>query len=292
MVEFPWSRSGQRKGWPKVAAAKNVLLLVHGIIGDTQGIAEGLKNARDAAGTAVSEKFDLILTYDYESLNTSISDTAIDLKSQLREVGLHEHDDRRLTLLVHSMGGLVSRWFIEREDGNKVVDHLVMCGTPNGGSPFGQIDGARQISHALTALAINFCPAFAPFGGALLYALHRSGNITKCLEQMDATSETIRKLNASDDPGVPYTIVAGDMHEYQEESSALSAKLIAKVGRGSAFETLFQDASHDIAVSVESIRSVPDTRMPVPVKQNVVCHHLNYFVNEASLQVLAEIDWA
>ena len=44
------------------------------------------------------------------------------------------------------MGGLVARWFIEQEGGNRVVDHLVMCGTPNVGSPFGKIDSARNLT--------------------------------------------------------------------------------------------------------------------------------------------------
>lgn len=275
----------------KLAAAQNVLLLIHGIIGDTQGIAEGLRNAKDAAGTGLHEKFDLTLTYDYENLNTPIPETAMRLKRQLRDVGLHEHGDHRLTLLVHSMGGLVARWFIEREGGNKVVDHLVMCGTPNVGSPFGLIDGARQLSSALTALAINACPVFAPFGGALLYALNRSRKLTYCLEQMNPTSDFIETLNVSDDPGVRYTIVAGDTRDFQEEADGLAAKLIAKVGRGSIFDALYKDAGHDIAVSVDSICGVTEARMPVPVKQKVVCHHLNYFVSEASLRTLASIEW-
>jgi len=45
-----------------------------------------------------------------------------------------------------AMGGLVARWFIEQEGGNRVVDHLVMCGTPNVGSPFGKIDSARNLT--------------------------------------------------------------------------------------------------------------------------------------------------
>ncbi|MGX9727009.1 MAG: esterase/lipase family protein [Candidatus Electronema sp. VV] len=120
--------------------------MVHGIIGDTENIAQGLMQVRDANGTALSKKFDLVLTYDYENLNTKIEDTARKLKEQLRDVGLHENDSKRLTLLVHSMGGLVSRWFIEQEGGNKIVDHLVMCGTPNVGSPFGKIDAARSLT--------------------------------------------------------------------------------------------------------------------------------------------------
>ncbi len=95
----------------------------------------------------------------------------------------------------------------------------------------------------------------------------------------------------SDDPGVRYTIVAGDTREFQDDTDGLSAKLIAKAGRGVIFDKLYQDAAHDIAVSVESIRGVPEARVPVPKKQNVVCHHLNYFASPAGLKVLAELAW-
>ena len=275
----------------KVAAAKNVLLLLHGIIGDTQGIAEGLRNAADADGKSVDQRFDLVLTYDYENLSTPISDTAVKLKRQLMEVGLNETDDKRLTLLVHSMGGLISRWFIEREGGNRVVDHLVMFGTPNHGSPFGKVGRARKLSGLLTTLAINTYPVFAPFGAALLSVLVRSKKVTPTLEQMNPASDFIKSLNASDDPAVPYTIVAGDIRDYQEESDKLVPKLIAKVGGGVLFDTLYQDAGHDIAVSVDSIRDVPLARIPVPVKQTVVCHHLNYFLSEGGIKALIDVAW-
>lgn len=273
----------------KVAAAKSVLLLVHGIIGDTDGIVEGLKLATDADGKSVDQKFDLVLTYDYENLSTPISETAVLLKKQLAAAGLHAEDDKRLTLIVHSMGGLVSRWFIEREEGNKVVDHLVMFGTPNVGSPFGKIDSARQLSGVLTTLAINTFPAIAPYGGALVYLLNRSKKISPTLEQMNPTSEFIQTLNASADPGIPYTIVAGDIRDYHESADQLMAKLIAKVGRGIVFDTLYQDAGHDIAVSDDSICGIANDRTPAPTKQNVICHHLNYFVSEAGLKAMAAL---
>lgn len=275
----------------QVANAKNVLLLIHGIIGDTDGIAAGLRLARDADGKSVDEKFDLVLTYDYENLNTQIADTATRLSDQLVEVGLSEDDDKQLTLLAHSMGGLVSRWLIEREGGNKVVDHLVMFGTPNAGSPFGRVEGARMIMSALTTLAINSFPLAAPVCGWFIYMLNRSKNVTPTLEQMNPASEFIRSLNTSPDPGVRYTIVSGNVRDYQESSDQLAAKLVAKVGSGFAFSTLHQDAGHDIAVSNESILGVTDDRTPSPIKHNVICHHLNYFVSEAGLQTLASIKW-
>jgi len=275
----------------KVAAAKNVLLLIHGIIGDTEGIARGLCLAQDPDGQSVDQKFDLVLTYDYENLSTPIAETARKLKQQLAEVGLREGDDKRLTLLVHSMGGLVSRWFIEREGGNRVVDHLVMFGTPNAGSPFGKVALARQLAGVLTTLAINTFPAFAPFGGALVYLLNRSQKVTPTLEQMNPGSEFLETLNASDDPGVRCTVLAGDIRDYRETADQVAARLIAKVGRGILFDTLYQDAGHDIAVSLDSIRHVADTRTPSPAKRTIVCHHLNYFATDAGLAAMAGVDW-
>ena len=285
---FERHRSGVAE---KVAAAGNVLLLIHGIIGNTDGIVQGLKLAKDAEGKSVDQKFDLLLTYDYENLSTPIAETAVRLKQQLADVGLRDGDDKRLTLLVHSMGGLVSRWFIEREGGNRVVDHLVMFGTPNNGSPFGKVDMARRLSSLLTTLAINTFPAFAPFGAALLSALLRSQKLTPTLEQMNPGSEFIRTLNTSDDPAVPYTIVAGDIRDYRDESDKLIPQLIAKVGGGVLFDTLFQDAGHDIAVSDDSIRGVPDVRTQPPVKIGAICHHLNYFASDAGLKVMTGVDW-
>jgi hypothetical protein len=189
------------------------------------------------------------------------------------------------------MGGLVSRWFIEQEGGNKVVDHLVMFGTPNVGSPFGKIDSARKLSGVLTTLALNTFPAFAPFGGALVYLLNRSKKISPTLEQMHPVSDFIKKLNSSADPGIPYTIVAGDIRGYRESSDRLAAQLIAKVGTGILFDTLYQNAGHDIAVSDDSIRAVAEDRTPAPKKKNVVCHHLNYFVSDAGLNAMAAVQW-
>jgi pimeloyl-ACP methyl ester carboxylesterase len=275
----------------KVAAASNILLLVHGIIGDTEGMAKGLRLATDATGTGVDARFDLVLTYDYENLSTSIQDTARQLGKQLSEVGLHAQDDKRLTLLVHSMGGLVARWFIEQEGGNRVVDHLVMCGTPNVGSPFGKIDSARNLTSVLTTWAMNSFPAFAPFGAGLLAVLGRSKKISPCLEQMNPGSELIRELNASNDPVVRYSILAGDIRDYQEESDALLAKLTAKIGKGALFDALYRDAGHDIAVSLASIQGVPDARQPAPLKREVGCHHLNYFASAAGLRALVGVGW-
>ncbi|WP_446011508.1 hypothetical protein [Candidatus Electrothrix sp.] len=34
-----------------------------------------------------------------------------------------------------------------------------------------------------------------------------------------------------------------------------------------------------------------DARQPVPVKEVVDCHHMNYFVSEAGLRALGKVEW-
>ena len=268
-----------------VAAAKSILLLVHGIIGDTEGMAAGVKEC------GVADKFDLVLTYDYESLNTLIGDTARSLQAQLAQVGIDANDGKSLTMLVHSMGGLVSRWFVEREGGKHAVDHLVMCGTPNNGSPFGKIDGARKIAKVLTGLAMNYIPTVVPVASVLMLALNRSAKVTPALEQMNPDSDFIKTLNTSADPGIRYTILAGNVDEYQEPSDAFFAKMIAKVGQNDVFEMLFAQKPNDIAVGVESILGVGTGRATVPVRTNIACHHLNYFISANGQKALTSVAW-
>jgi pimeloyl-ACP methyl ester carboxylesterase len=267
----------------KVAAAQNILLLIHGIIGDTEVMAKGLRLA------GLEQKFDLVLTYDYENLSTPIEETAEKLKQQLAAAGLGDADNKKLTLLVHSMGGLVARFFIEQKGGNNMVDHLVMCGTPNNGSPFGKIEAARKLMNILTPLALTYVPIVVPFAGAFLFRLKK---VTPTLQQMDPESPFIKALNSSGDPKVRYTILAGDINEYQEPAErSFLHKVLDKVGKGFVFGLLFGAHPHDIAVSVESILGVDGGRNPAPVRKNVPCHHLNYFISAAGQEELKKVEW-
>jgi pimeloyl-ACP methyl ester carboxylesterase len=269
----------------KVAAARNVLLLVHGIIGDTENMALGVK----ACG--LNQTFDLVLAFDYENLATPIEKTAQSLGAQLAEAGFAANDGKRLTLLVHSMGGLVSRWFIEREGGSALVDHLVMCGTPNVGSPFGEIDGARKVLETLVGLSMNFVPAMIPFSGGLIMVLNRSKVLTPTLEQMNPASDFIGKLNTSPDPGIPYTILAGDVDVYKSAGDPFFDALLVKVGQSAIFGALFGEKPNDIAVGVDSIIGVATQRTPAPVHSGVACHHLNYFTSTSGQEALKAVKW-
>jgi len=288
-VEFkPDGKFEQHKTFlaDKVSAAQNILLVIHGIIGNTETILKEL-----VIGANLHEKFDLVLSFDYENLSTPISDTGLDLKKKLEAAGIGDNDNKKLTILSHSMGGLVSRWFIERESGNRMVDHLVMCGTPNNGSPFGKVELVRKLINTLTVLTMNYFPALIPFNGAVMLALNRSKKITPTLEQMDAASEFIKNLNSSIDPGVRYTILAGNIEEYNEPADQGFARLLAKTGKSVLFTAMFGNAAHDIAASVDSVLGIDAARKPIPKRINVPCHHLNYFFSEVGQKALLGVEW-
>lgn len=262
----------------KVLAANNILLLVHGIIGDTKGMAECMRQAKDA------DLCDLVLTFDYENLNTPIQDTARKLKEMLEDVGITSKSGKKITIVAHSMGGLVSRYFIENMDGKSVVKHLVMAGTPNEGSAISEITTGRDYALILLGL-LMLTPWNIPAAAYLLAILQKTKTLTPTLEQMSlGNNGFLKNLNRSSDPGVKYSIIAGRLHEYLANNKD-KQKLMDKLYRTGG-KIFYKDKPNDIAVSVESIKAVPMDRKPAPSVAEVACHHLCYFEESVSVKAL------
>ncbi|NJS15789.1 MAG: hypothetical protein HC788_15920 [Sphingopyxis sp.] len=159
---------------------------------------------------------------------------------------------------------------------------------PNGGSPFGRVDGARQILTLLATVSANYVPQLA---GPALFFLSRSKHWTRTLEQMNSGGDWLTRLNASPDPGTRYSILAGDIDEYKEPADNYFEQLLAKAGRGAVFDALFANKRNDIAVGVESILTLSGARTSIPARQNVACHHLNYFTSAPGQAALAAVEW-
>lgn len=250
----------------KVKSAKKILIVIHGIIGDTKVIAESVRKAID------DNKVDLVLSFDYENLNSSIEDSASELKQKLIEVGILDQKDKEIIILAHSMGGLVSRYLIEELGGNKIISHLIMVGTPNSGSEISKITDYRDWGIVLLGLAINSPWSFSA-AASILTILKASKKLTPTLEQMGIGSSTVKKLAKSDNPKIQYSIIAGHLDKYlsnNKDAKSLLDKLFKLGGK------LFYGTSpNDIAVGVDSIMSVPDEWNPTKV--NVDSHHMSYF---------------
>lgn len=278
-----------------VANANSIALFIHGIIGDTLEMTKSVKRAHDDAGTSLEQKYDLVLTFDYENLNTPIDETAGLLGERLSSVGLSAGHGKDLTIIAHSMGGLVSRSFIEKKGGNEVVSHLIQLGTPNGGSPWSDV---YELASVLLARAINGATFLQPY----ILPLNFLGRYLKqafvTLQQMDPDdSDFLRLLNDGTDPGIPYSIVAGNTQLipaiFEEKQKGLLKKLVSrfkKRGHFDALDLLLFKSPNDIAVAVDAIEGIAgaDQWSQPPQVIEVACDHISYFGDPAGLEGLAK----
>jgi pimeloyl-ACP methyl ester carboxylesterase len=277
----------------KVADAKRIVLYIHGIIGDTRGMvasAAGLAGPPSIPG--LRDQYDLILTFDYENLQTPIEENARLLKQRLADAGLSAGHGKTLHIVAHSMGGLVSRWFIEREGGNKIVQHLVMLGTPNGGSPWPTVEdwAVAGLSLGLNGLTAIGWPANVL--GILVSAIEK---IDVALDQMHPGSEFLKSLHASPDPSIPYTIIAGNTSLIAPDSAkkdkvrkSLLERLKSLNLLHMATAPLFFGEANDIAVSVANILRQPHDRDPAAEVREVPCDHLTYFISGEVMRILRD----
>jgi hypothetical protein len=267
----------------RVAAANKILLYVHGITGDTREMASSARRG------GFSDRYDLILTFDYENLGTPIAENARLLGDRLKAIGLGRGHRKHLDIAAHSMGGLVARWLIEREGGEQMVRRLVMLGTPNGGSPWPRVvDWATAtLALGLNGLTGSPWPARVLRGFTAAFA-----DPQVALREMNPGSETLAELGGSPDPGIPYTMLAGNTSIIPAAPEGLMDRLLNRLfgthpmyGIANQF---FRYSANDIAVAVESMQRTPggwSTRMKVIP---TACDHLTYFETEAGLSALEE----
>jgi hypothetical protein len=272
-----------------IAAANDILLFVHGIIGDTEGMVKCIKSPLDEKGNILQKKYDLVLAFDYENLHTKIEENAQLLKNRLQEVGLKQSHGKQLTIVAHSMGGLVSRWFIEKTGGHQIVTKLIMLGTPNNGTPWADV---RDLAETLVTYAINGAAFLKPW----LFVLSAIGKLTKgtqiTLQQMDSKTGIYSTLNDGTDPLIPYSIVAGNTQTiivHYEKTSSLISKLFLRIkNRGiyDALDLVLFKKPNDIAVTSESITLIKgtDNWKHTPIVYEVASDHMNYFNTMASIE--------
>lgn len=274
----------------RVAGANKIVLFIHGIIGDTKSIVPCARSAKiflEGQEKSLSEIYDLVLAFDYENLNTPIGTLAEQLRDRLKAVGLDANHGKTLHIVAHSMGGLVSRSFIEQKGGNQVVQHLIMLGTPNAGSPWSTVQDWATTTLAIGINSLSMVAMPIKIIGSLVAAIEA---IDINLDQMKPGSDFLIALRDCADPKIPYTILAGNTSLIQppeeEETNKIKA-LLAKLGK-SAVEFPFFGQPNDIAVTVQSIKGVPQERSPQATIQEVACDHLVYFKHPDGLQSLAQ----
>ena len=281
----------------QVATAQKIVLYIHGIIGDTESLVTSIQQARittNGQQRPLREAYDLVLTFDYENLHTTIEENARLLKQGLEAVGLGANHGKELQIIAHSMGGLVSRWMIEREGGNKMVQHLVMLGTPNAGSPWSTV---QDMSFALLGMGLNQISGLVLpvkiVADLAAKSLQFIEQIDNSLDQMQPDSEFIEEIALNPDPKIPYTIIAGDRSTVLQQQSSRLRRLMKKLFTPAINQVIdnlvFGGEPNDIAVSLSSIKSVSQERSPQPkILPHVACDHITYFTTEVGLKALVD----
>lgn len=289
--------------------AERILLYVHGIIGDTRGMAASAFSSGLAASASSSDgAFDLVLTFDYENLNTPIEETARDLKHRLANVGLDANHQKELHIVAHSMGGLVARWFIEQEEGDRVVDHLVMLGTPNGGSPWPVITDWATTIIAIGLNGLSKIPWPPTVLGTLAKITTKAGaavskhvdTIEVALGEMSPESDFLKRLNRTENVKIRYSILAGNTSLIpsvllsEEGKPSRIQRLLRKLNPGKVVDDVatalaFFGLPNDIAVSVKAIGEIPKSLGQPPPILELACDHLTYFTDEAGVNGLLRV---
>lgn len=261
-----------------------VVLAIHGITGDTEWMLAGLQELH-AQGT----QMDFILTYDYESLATPIETTADKLYKRLDEAGFGKEDFPALTVVAHSMGGLITRHLLEVDKKGAFIQHLIMLGTPNDGS---EVAGLRDQVYGLITDALNVGGVMKLSIAGLAYVLNLFGaNPVQALGQLIPGSPVLKVLGRTPKPPIPYSIISGNINKITEEVAAgnpFLERLVDHIKGKAVYPALskfvFKDNHHDMAVTVDSMATI---RGFDPEQQiEVGCDHVGYFDSAECLGVL------
>ncbi|MBN1560827.1 caspase family protein [candidate division KSB1 bacterium] len=285
-----------------VARAKRILLLVHGMLGDTRRMVAGIAVQQQQAPEL--QKYDLILTFDYENINTRIQDSAAKLKERLEEVGLAAGHGKTLDVIASDLGTLVCRWFIEREGGNEIASRLVMLGAPNSGTPMAVL---QQYARNLIILGLNglltlINPAAMIVKAVAFIAAAIAGleKVDTTLDQLKPKSDLIVDINSSVDPMIPYLVIAGSTGQIKDargqDSSAnafvrLSRAFFSKKTVYKIISLEFGMQPNDAVVSVKSAETVAllkPERNPMPKVQVVDCDHFSYLTSQSAIKAVAD----
>lgn len=257
----------------QIEYAHTIALILHGINSDTSSMTQTMLRAK------LLDPYDLVLTFDYESFNTRVPETARKLKERLEEAGFRNGHGKRLDCIAHCMGGVVARWLIEREQGAGFMQNLVLIGTPNEGTPLSKVQDwlFLGIGFALNRF-ISLPPVLAL--RALLWGFEY---LDVALDDLAPRSAMLSDLNSSAATPVPYTTITGNVAT-REPSQRLAGKILRQ-----SIDLLFSGEIHDLLVGYTSMAQVRSGKGAQPHVITVPCTHFDYFDTEAGQAALRQV---
>jgi hypothetical protein len=112
-------------------AARTPVLLVHGLV-DNRSVFTVMRRSLQRRG------FASVCSWNYSPLLTDIARGARDLGEHIERICEQTGHDR-VHVVGHSLGGLMARYLVQRQGGDRRVESLVTLGTPHLGSAWAQL---------------------------------------------------------------------------------------------------------------------------------------------------------
>ncbi len=283
--------TGIRQLIDKLPVPKPLPLVIHGIFGDTQSIIESLKT-----DTRVATDIGVLLSYDYENLESHIAQIADKLKKDLDEIGISHQSGRKLTVIAHSMGGLVTRQFLSKYGDEAIISKFIMAGPPNGGSEWGKASGqivggaGLLLTHALN---VTGPLKWAITGiGFLMKNFYNPGNT---LQDMSIDSSFLKHLKDKPLPtDISYFVIGSDtsLVEGANTQDPFLKKLPQLLKKDLLYpglnKALFGGKKNDMAVTLSSMQAIKgldnDQNMEV-----FPGDHLSYFSEKITRDKIVEL---
>jgi predicted alpha/beta hydrolase family esterase len=184
---------------------ERIILIVGGLQGDRESCEQFAMSLERILQYPDSTR---LAVFDYPN-DGSIQESGDVLKELLRE--MHRGSpNSRVSIVAHSMGGLVVRWAIETAVKpneiavSSIVDHLMMVCPPNHGSVLAQYADALEFADAVSKMRKR-TQSFVTVLNSLI-----DDGLGEACDELIPGSEFLCKLNRLDRAkGVQYTIIAG-----------------------------------------------------------------------------------
>ena len=206
---------------PTANASSKVLLLIHGWTGDPSAWKEFLPWIM--SDIAYSEYW----TFGYNS-SLSISENGEILGNLL---STYSHG-AQIDIVAHSMGGLVARSMIEKNNGSKYIHKLITLGTPHEGSPL-----------AVLRYAIGFLVGIDDPFLMSTYNLNTQGFM-----DLDPNSGFITEMHKLTKPPKPYYTISAINIPTPEPFSLITSAILTGLDDGVVSET----SAHGVTGAISS----------------------------------------
>lgn len=274
--------NNQKNDLRTAVADKKVLLLIHGFSSDSsQLLSPNSDNLNASLYNDFAQKYDVVLTYDYDSFSTPISRSAQDLAAKLTEIGIAP---QQLTIIAHCTGGLLARWFIENEGGSQYVKKLIMLGTPNNGTPWTRMKEWALVAATFAANQLTQYGIPSETIGFLSDKARLANELDQISKDVRIGSPFLEQLNRPSGVKVPYIIIAGNAALVNDTTGKAKSWVqrifnrynVTMIAQRALSLFLFGD-KNDIAVSVRSMCTVDSQHNPQVRYMEIACDHFSYF---------------